>query len=90
MQVRTMNETRSVILEMVRDQLDLDADGFEKLSRRGRLDELTAVDSLLMVDLVVSLEERFSIRFEPDDIDAELMGDITRLCAFVDMARQAE
>jgi acyl carrier protein len=81
-----MSETRETILNMVCEQVGLDEEASKTLRSRGRLDELTAVDSLLMVDLVISLEERFGIRFEPADIDPELVGDITRLAAYVDKA----
>ena len=78
-----MNEVRDVILDAVREHLDLDREGFEILKAKGRLDELTAVDSLLMVELVLTLEERFNIRFKAEDIDAELINELDRLAAFV-------
>lgn len=81
-----MSETRETILNMVCEQVGLDGEASQTLRARGRLDELTAVDSLLMVDLVISLEERFGIRFDPADVDPELVGDITRLAAHVDKA----
>ncbi|MGD8347380.1 MAG: acyl carrier protein [Lysobacterales bacterium] len=81
-----MSETRETILDLVCEQVGLDEDASKTLKARGRLDELTAVDSLLMVDLVISLEERFGIRFDPADIDPELVGDISRLADYVDKA----
>lgn len=85
-----MSDTKNVILEMLREQVGLDDEAIATLAEKGRLNELTAVDSLLMVDLVVSLEDRFGIRFDPEDIDAELISDIARLAAFVDANREGE
>ena len=84
-----MNEIREAILEMVSDQVGLDQEAYDDLVSGGRLDELTAVDSLLMVELVLSIEERFHIRFDPEDIDAGLIGDIDRLAEFVRKAVDA-
>jgi len=84
-----MSKTRKVILGLVCEQVNLDEAALKTLDVRGRLDELTAVDSLLLVDLVISLEERFGIRFDPEDIDPSLIGDISRLAEFVDKTVEA-
>ena len=82
--------TRETLLGIVRDQLGLDEDTLAEVDRSGRLDAFTAVDSLFTVELVMTIEERFSIRFDPEDIDAEMIGDLGRLSAFVDAARESQ
>ena len=78
-----LNEIREVILEAVVEHLALDDASLGKLRASGRLDEFTAVDSLLMVELVLMLEERFDMRFAPEHIDADLISDLNRLATFV-------
>lgn len=80
------NEVRDVILSTMAERLDLDGRSLENLKINGRLDEFTAIDSLLMVELVLMLEERFTMRFDPKNIDAELIGDLDRLATFVSEA----
>jgi acyl carrier protein len=79
----------NVIIEMMAERLELDEPSLEKLRHNGRLDEFTAVDSLLTVELVLNLEERFGIRFDPENIDAELINNMDRLAAFVSEAQSA-
>jgi len=85
--MNALDDVREVILETVSERLDLDRAALEKLRANGRLDEFTAVDSLLMVELVLMLEERFDIRFDPEKIGAELISDLDLLSAFVESAR---
>ena len=85
--MNALDDVREVILEILSERLDLDGAALEKLRANGRLDELTAVDSLLMVELVLMLEERFDIRFDPERIDAELISDLDLLSAFVESAQ---
>ena len=80
-------EIRDVILATMAERLELDELALDKLGTNGRLDEFTAVDSLLMVELVLMLEERFNVRFDPEDIDAALISDLNRLVLFVAESR---
>ena len=75
------------ILATMAKRLELDNTALETLRVRGRLDAFTAVDSLLMVELVLMLEERFDIRFDPENIDAALISDLKRLVSFVAQSR---
>ncbi|TDJ33850.1 MAG: hypothetical protein E2O56_03155 [Gammaproteobacteria bacterium] len=81
------DETRAAILQLMAERLRLEDKALEHLRANGRLDDVTAADSILIVELVLALEERFDIRFEPDDIDADLICDLDRLTAFVSAAR---
>jgi acyl carrier protein len=83
----TAAELRTQILELINERLALEPGAQEQFRRTGRLDEVTAADSMLLVELVMMLEEQFSIRFEPDDIDTELLCDLGRLTTFVAAAR---
>ena len=83
-------ELRTQILELINERLALEAGAQEQFRRTGRLDEVTAADSMLQVELVMMLEEQFSIRFEPDDIDTDLLCDLDRLTAFVAAARAGD
>jgi len=85
--MKNLNDIHDVIIEIMAERLKLDNPSLEKLRQNGRLDEFTAVDSLLMVELVLALEERFNIRFDPEDINAELINDLGRLAAFVAQAK---
>ena len=85
--MNTSADIRDAILETMAKRLDLDEPTLEQLRTNGRLDEVTAADSILMVELVLALEDRFGIRFEADDIDAELICDLDRLTAFVSEAK---
>lgn len=87
--MKNLNDIHHVIIEIMAERLELDKPSLEKLSQNGRLDEFTAVDSLLMVELVLALEERFNIRFDPGDIDAELINDLGRLTSFIAQANPA-
>jgi len=74
---------REAILDILAGHLSLTEKSLERLRINGRLDEFTAVDSLLMVELVLLLEEHFEIRFDPENIDTELISDLDKLAAFV-------
>jgi acyl carrier protein len=80
-------DLRSEIVDLVNGRLSLEPGAREQFRSTGRLDEVTAADSMLLVELVMILEEQFGIRFEPDDIDAELLCDLDRLTEFVAAAR---
>lgn len=80
-------DLRAQIVELVIERLSLEAGAREQFEVSGRLDEVTAADSMLLVELVMILEEAFGIRFEPEDIDAELLCDLGRLTEFVAAAR---
>lgn len=81
-------ELRAGIVELVSERLSLEPGALEQFRRGGRLDEVTAADSMLLVELVMMLEERYDIRFEPEHIDNELLCDLDRLTAFVAEARK--
>ena len=81
------DEILDFILATMARRLELDNTALETLRVKGRLDEFTAVDSLLMVELVLMLEERFDIRFDPENIDAALISDLKRLVSFVAQSR---
>lgn len=83
-----ITELRADIVDLVRERLALEPGALEQFRRSGRLDEVTAADSMLLVELVMMLEERFDIRFEPEHIDTELLCDLDRLAAFVAEARK--
>jgi acyl carrier protein len=83
------NDTRSEILGLIAERLALEPHALEQFRASGRLDEVTAADSMLLVELVMLLEERFGIRFEPEHIDADLLCDLDRLTAHVAAARAA-
>lgn len=87
--MNTSAEVRDAILDTMTERLRLDEPTLEQLRVNGRLDDVAAADSILMVELVLALEERFGIRFEPDHIDAELICDLDRLTAFVSEAQSA-
>jgi len=74
---------REAIIDILAEHLSLTEKSLERLRINGRLDEFTAVDSLLMVELVLLLEEHFEIRFDPENIDAKLISDLDKLAAFV-------
>lgn len=82
------SELRSRILDLIKERLALEPGAMEQFRRSGRLDEVTAADSMLLVELVMMLEERFGIRFEPEHIDNELLCDLDRLAAFVAEAQE--
>lgn len=81
--MNTAADIRAAILNIMADRLSLADQHLEQLRDNGRLDQLTAVDSLLMVELVLLLEEHFQIRFDAEQIDAELVSDLDRLTEFV-------
>jgi len=81
------DDIREVILGIIAKHLSLEKEPLEQLRVGGRLDKFTAVDSLLIVELVLLLEEHFEIRFEPEHIDAELISDLDRLAGFIANAR---
>lgn len=86
-----MNEPvdiRSAILRLAAERLALEKHALEQFEASGRLDEVTAADSMLLVELVMMLEEHFGIRFEPEHIDADLLCDLDRLTAYVAGARR--
>ena len=83
----TSADVRDAILDVMAERLRLDEPTLEQLRINGRLDEVTAADSILVVELVLGLEDRFGIRFKADDIDAELICDLDRLTAFVSEAK---
>lgn len=80
---QSKSEIRAEILRLITERLALEAHALEQFQASGRLDEVTAADSMLLVELVMMLEERFGIRFEPEHIDAELLCDLERLSAHV-------
>lgn len=79
----TLANIREAIIDILAEHLSLTEKSLERLRINGRLHEFTAVDSLLMVELVLLLEEHFEIRFDPENIDAELISDLDKLAAFV-------
>ena len=81
------DDTRTAILALMSERLRLEDEALKSLGINGRLDEVTAADSILMVELVLALEEHFGIRFDPDNINAELLCDLDRLTAFVSDAQ---
>lgn len=85
--MQTNQDVREQIVHVVAERLGLDEPSRDELEDKGRLDEFTAVDSLFIVELVLMLEERFDIRFEPENIDAELISDLDRLTSLVVEAR---
>lgn len=80
---RPMADIRAEILRLIAERLALEEHALQQFQLSGRLDEVTAADSMLLVELVMMLEERFGIRFEPEHIDAELLCDLERLTAHV-------
>ena len=48
------------------------------------LDELPELDSMAVVELMVALEERFSIRIEEGDLRGEVFQTLASLSGFVD------
>ena len=82
-------ELRAQIVDQVAERLALEPGALQQFKTTGRLDEVSAADSMLLVELVMMLEERFEIRFEPDDIDTELLCDLDRLTAFIAGAQAA-
>ncbi len=82
-----LDDIHEVILGIIAKRLSLEKEPLEQLRVGGRLDKFTAVDSLLMVELVLLLEEHFEIRFDPEHIDAELISDLDRLAEFIADAR---
>ena len=85
--MNTLTETREAILDIMAGRLLLEDKTLEQFRVNGRLDEVTAADSILVVELVLLLEERFEIRFDPEHIDAELICDLDRLTAFISQAQ---
>jgi len=85
--MNTSDDTRAAILQLMSERLRLEDAALERLGTNGRLDDVTAADSILIVELVLALEEHFGIRFDPDNIDAELLCDLDRLTAFVSDAQ---
>jgi acyl carrier protein len=81
------DETRTAILDIMAERLRLEDKALEHLRANGRLDDVTAADSILIVELVLALEERFDIRFDPDNIDTDLICDLDRLTTFVSEAQ---
>jgi len=84
-----LNDTRAEILALIAERLALEKHALEQFRASGRLDEVTAADSMLLVEVVMLLEEHFGIRFEPEHLDAELLCDLDRLTAHVAAARSA-
>ncbi|MCU0990963.1 MAG: acyl carrier protein [Xanthomonadales bacterium] len=84
-----LNDTRAEILALIAERLALEKHALEQFRASGRLDEVTAADSMLLVEVVMLLEEHFGIRFEPEHLDAELLCDLDRLAAHVAAARSA-
>lgn len=81
--------TRETILDIIREQLGMDEKTLAGVNRNGRLGQFTAVDSLFMVELVMTIEERFGIEFKPEDIDDELIGNLDRLTDYVESVRES-
>jgi acyl carrier protein len=87
--VNTAPDIRKAILEIMAERLSLDDQQLEQLGNNGRLDQLTAVDSLLTVELVFLLEEHFQIRFDAEQIDEELVSSLDKLTEFVLQTKSA-
>ena len=83
------NDVRAEILALIAARLALEKDALEQFRASGRLDDVTAADSMLLVELVMMLEEHFGIRFEPEHLDAELLCDLERLSSHVAATRPA-
>lgn len=81
--MNVLGDIREAILGIIAERLSLGEEPLEQLRVGGHLDKFTAVDSLLMVELVLLLEEHFEIRFDPEDIDAELISDLDSLAGFI-------
>jgi acyl carrier protein len=55
------------------------------LGERGvKLDLSTPLDSMAVVSLLTSLEERFGITIEDDEVDGQIFATVGSLVAFVD------
>ena len=80
---QSTSNIRAAILQLIAERLALEEHALQQFQLSGRLDEVTAADSMLLVELVMMLEERFGMRFEPEHIDAELLCDLERLTAHV-------
>ena len=86
--MNSLDDIREAILNIVAERLSLEQQSREQLRINGRMDRFTAVDSLLIVELVLMLEERFQIRFDPEHINVELVSDIDALATFIFDLRQ--
>ncbi len=81
--MNSLAEIRESILDIMARRLHFDDQTIEQFRVHGRLDEVTAADSILVIELVLMLEDRFEIRFDPEHIDVELICDLDRLTAFI-------
>ena len=74
---------REEIIEIIRQRLVLEKHAVEQFEKHGKLDSVTAVDSMFLVELVTMLEEHFGIRFESQDLDENLLCNLDWLTNFV-------
>ena len=85
--VNSLAGIREAILDTMARRLHFEDQTIEQFRLNGRLDEVMAADSILVIELVLMLEDHFEIRFDPEHIDAELICDLDRLTEFISQGR---
>ena len=85
--VNSLAGIREAILDTMARRLHFENQTIEQFKVNGRLDEVMAADSILVIELVLILEDHFDIRFDPEHIDSELICDLDRLTAFIAQAQ---
>ena len=73
------------ILEYVRENLEYDSD--VTIASETDLMELGILDSLAIAQLVMFLEDTFSLELDPDDIDPENFKSVDAMVALVERRR---
>lgn len=73
------------ILEYVRENLEYDSD--VTIESKTDLMELGILDSLAIAQLVMFLEDTFSLELDPDDIDPENFKSVDAMVALVERRR---
>jgi acyl carrier protein len=81
-----MNETTTLIRQKICRvlvdtlRLPLSEVDFESIER---LDDLLGVDSITLIEATLGLEKEFAIRFEPEEIERDVLCDLSRLTACI-------
>lgn len=57
----------------------------EDLSYEDKLDEVTGMDSVAVLEFVAALEKEFSITLEPEMLTIDVIRDLKQLAAYVEM-----
>lgn len=78
-------EVKTILVE----DLGLNLEAGEIGDHTSLLEDGLALDSVVIAELIASLEERFAFQFDDENLRAELFEDLTRLAELIAAERRA-